>query len=212
MTRKYLFSLLLVLLVAATAWAYKPKLCIVIAADGQASVQPVLPDESKYSFFKSADAAFELVWVDGKGVFGRANYLWPVDFGQVSPAPIPPTPDVKPEPKPPDPPPEPPVSGIPSGKLMYMGVVQNLNSQTDTQAAIETSVTLASQLAGHGNYKRWVDSETATGELIPFVERATKEGLPRSLIVNWDTKKVVASVPMGSVKETIALVKKWEGK
>lgn len=131
--------------------------------------------------------------------------------------PAPPAPiheDVVPVPEPPapTPPPKPePPKTISAGRMVFIGVVQSVNSQSDTQASIETSVELAKLLDSKGNYKRWVDGANAPAQLKPFVDQAAKDGLPRCLIVDWGEQKVVASQPMTDVSAAIALAKKWGG-
>ena len=146
--------------------------------------------KARESLVKAAEAdreAFRAAWND--------------IYGDVMPAP---KPDPKPEP-------EPAVITIPAGNLIYVGVVASVNAQTDTQATIEMSSVLAKQLTDKGNCKRWLDIDNAPTPLKPFVARAVADGLPRSMIVDWGTKTVMASEPMTDVKAAIALIKKWEG-
>jgi hypothetical protein len=104
-----------------------------------------------------------------------------------------------------------PVKMIPAGRLMYVGVLENVNEQTDEQGAIETSTLLLSQLEAKGNIKRWVDPINGPSALAFVIERAKADGLPRSVIVDWGDKSVKASEAMADEAKTIALVKKWGG-
>ena len=147
-----------------------------------------------------------------------AELEWPWSDSHAKPKPTPPSPtppgpspspSPKPEPKPV--PPEPPtVTPIANGSLVLIGAVTLLSGDDTGVAAVKDSKELADLLKSHNNFKRFIDPATCPDSLKFAIDRATKDGLPRLLIVDWGLQQVVASEPITTPEAAIALVKKYQ--
>jgi len=107
---------------------------------------------------------------------------------------------------------------IPAGQMWMICVVPNLATMTEPQASIEKSVELDKLLTSKGNFKRFVDAETAPEGAEPYLSRAKRDDSDnkgRILIMDSSAKKFKDSIkdsqPMTDEKAAIALAKKWGG-
>ena len=125
-----------------------------------------------------------------------------------------PTPTPTPTPMPvPVPVPVPTPSTIPAGRLWMIGVLSDLTQQTPAQGQIPASAELKRLLKARGDNFRWVDPQTAPPALGVWIQQATKDGLPRILILDAAPGGTVVeeSVAVVDAAAALSLLKKWQG-